>query len=214
MQSAVHDLNVESARLARAACDAAEAKDGRVRLVAGGMGPTTKLLSLSPDVSDPAYRDCDFDTMARAYKQQALGLMEGGADLLLIETITDTLNCKAALWGAWEAFDETGIEPLSAPLTRHVHGGPQAIRAEEDFDGLRQAADPRQQHDFFPLQPARRPSPVPVLVQLVNGTRRGIRQLQHPRDFCTPLAPYLGDLAGALRTHSRHRRQLQQFFHR
>ncbi|HWA21495.1 MAG TPA: homocysteine S-methyltransferase family protein [Caulobacterales bacterium] len=110
LQSAVHDLNVESARLARAACDAAEAKDGRVRLVAGGMGPTTKLLSLSPDVSDPAFRDCDFDTMARAYKQQALGLMEGGADLLLIETITDTLNCKAALWGAWEAFDETGIE--------------------------------------------------------------------------------------------------------
>ncbi len=61
-------------------------------------------------MSDPAFRDCDFDTMARAYKEQVRGLMDGGVDLLLIETITDTLNCKAALWGAWEAFDETGIE--------------------------------------------------------------------------------------------------------
>lgn len=110
LQESVRDLNVEGARLAREACDRAEALDGRARLVAGGIGPTTKLLSLSPDVSDPAFRDCDFDTMARAYKEQVRGLMDGGVDLLLIETITDTLNCKAALWGAWEAFDETGIE--------------------------------------------------------------------------------------------------------
>jgi 5-methyltetrahydrofolate--homocysteine methyltransferase len=110
LESAVHDLNVEGARLARAACDAAEKADDRPRLVAGALGPTTKLLSLSPDVSDPARRDSDFDSMAAAYKQQALGLAEGGADVLLIETITDTLNCKAALWGIWEAFDDTGVE--------------------------------------------------------------------------------------------------------
>jgi 5-methyltetrahydrofolate--homocysteine methyltransferase len=110
LESAVHDLNVEGARLARVACDAAEKEDGRPRIVAGAMGPTTKLLSLSPDVSDPARRDSDFDSMAAAYKQQALGLAEGGADVLLIETITDTLNCKAALWGIWEAFDDTGVE--------------------------------------------------------------------------------------------------------
>lgn len=108
LESAVDALNVEGARLAREAADAFEAKDGRPRLVAGAMGPTTKLLSLSPDVSDPARRDSDFDSMALAYKQQALGLLKGGSDLLLIETITDTLNCKAALWGIWEAFDETG----------------------------------------------------------------------------------------------------------
>lgn len=113
LQSAVRDINVEGARLAREVADRYQAKDGRVRIVAGSMGPTTKLLSLSPDVSDPARRDCDFDTMALAYKEQALGLLEGGSDILLIETITDTLNCKAALWGIWEAFDETGEE---APL--------------------------------------------------------------------------------------------------
>lgn len=110
LEEVVFEINLEAARLARAACDAAEAKDKRPRAVAGAMGPTTKLLSMSPDVGDPGRRDVDFDTMAKDYEEQALGLIEGGADILLIETITDTLNAKSALWGAWEAFDKTGIE--------------------------------------------------------------------------------------------------------
>jgi 5-methyltetrahydrofolate--homocysteine methyltransferase len=105
-----YELNVEGARLARRVCDAFEAKDGKPRVVAGALGPTTKLLSMSPEVGDPGRRDCDFDTMAANYEEETRGLIEGGADLLLIETITDTLNCKSALWGAWEAFDKTGIE--------------------------------------------------------------------------------------------------------
>ena len=105
-----YELNVEGARLARRVCDAFEAKDGKPRVVAGALGPTTKLLSMSPEVGDPGRRDCDFDTMAATYEEETRGLIEGGADLLLIETITDTLNCKSALWGAWEAFDKTGIE--------------------------------------------------------------------------------------------------------
>lgn len=105
-----YELNVEGARIARAACDAFEAKDGKPRVVAGALGPTTKLLSMSPEVGDPGRRDSDFDTMAANYEEETLGLIEGGADLLLIETITDTLNCKSALWGAWEAFDKTGVE--------------------------------------------------------------------------------------------------------
>ena len=105
-----YELNVEGARLARAVCDKFEAKDGKPRVVAGALGPTTKLLSMSPEVGDPGRRDCDFDTMAANYEEETLGLIEGGADLLLIETITDTLNCKSALWGAWEAFDKTGVE--------------------------------------------------------------------------------------------------------
>ncbi len=120
LQSCVRDLNVEGARLARAACDNFEQADGKPRIVAGALGPTTKLLSMSPDVSDPAFRDCDFDTMAKAYHDQALGLIEGGSDLLLIETITDTLNTKAALWGIWEAYDALGIELpiwISATIT-------------------------------------------------------------------------------------------------
>lgn len=110
LEDVTYELNVEGARLARAACDRAEKADGRVRAVAGALGPTTKLLSMSPEVNDPGRRDCDFDTMAANYEEQARGLIQGGADLLLIETITDTLNCKAALWGAWEAFDKTGVE--------------------------------------------------------------------------------------------------------
>lgn len=109
-QAATYDINRAGAALARAACDAAEARDGRIRLVAGSMGPTTKTLSLSPDVNDPARRDATFEDMADGFKTQARGLIDGGADMLLIETITDTLNAKAALWGAWEAFDETGRE--------------------------------------------------------------------------------------------------------
>jgi 5-methyltetrahydrofolate--homocysteine methyltransferase len=105
-----YELNLESARLARAACDKFEKADGKARAVAGALGPTTKLLSMSPEVGDPGRRDTDFQTMAANYEEQALGLIEGGADLLLIETITDTLNAKSALWGAWEAFDKTGIE--------------------------------------------------------------------------------------------------------
>lgn len=110
LEEIARELNLEGARLARAAADRFEAKDGRPRLVAGAMGPTTKLLSMSPEVGDPGRRDCDFDTMAKGYEDEASGLIEGGADVLLIETITDTLNAKAALWGAWEAFDKSGIE--------------------------------------------------------------------------------------------------------
>jgi 5-methyltetrahydrofolate--homocysteine methyltransferase len=110
LESLAFEINVESARLAREACDKYEAQDGKPRAVAGAMGPTTKLLSMSPEVGDPGRRDSDFDAMAKGYEEQALGLIEGGADMLLIETITDTLNAKSALWGAWEAFDATGVE--------------------------------------------------------------------------------------------------------
>jgi 5-methyltetrahydrofolate--homocysteine methyltransferase len=105
-----YEMNVEGARLCREACDRAEAADGKPRAVAGSLGPTTKLLSMSPDVGDPGRRDADFDGMAKGYEEQARGLIEGGADILLMETITDTLNAKSALWGAWEAFDKTGVE--------------------------------------------------------------------------------------------------------
>ncbi len=110
LEEVVREINIEAARLARAACDKFEGRDGRPRAVAGAIGPTTKLLSMSPDVGDPGRRDVDFDTMARGYEEQVLGLIEGGADILLIETITDTLNAKSALWGASEAFDKTGVE--------------------------------------------------------------------------------------------------------
>lgn len=108
LEDAVDDLNRAAARLAREACDAAEARDGQPRFVAGAIGPTNKTLSLSPDVNDPARRDVTFGDVSKAYAQQARGLIAGGADLILVETIFDTLNAKAAIFALEDVFDDLG----------------------------------------------------------------------------------------------------------
>ncbi|PJE25801.1 methionine synthase (B12-dependent) [Pseudooceanicola antarcticus] len=108
LESQVHALNVEGARLARAAMDRAEAADGRKRYVAGALGPTNRTASISPDVNNPGYRAVSFDDLRQAYAQQARALLEGGADILLIETIFDTLNAKAAIFACEEVFAERG----------------------------------------------------------------------------------------------------------
>ncbi len=102
------ELNREGARLAREAAALAQARDGRRRFVAGALGPTNRTASISPDVNDPGFRAVTFDDLRTAYAQAALGLIEGGADLLLIETIFDTLNAKAALAGIEDSFAATG----------------------------------------------------------------------------------------------------------
>ncbi|MBW8358415.1 MAG: homocysteine S-methyltransferase family protein [Weeksellaceae bacterium] len=103
MEHLVRELNIESARIARKVCDEFTAKDpGKPRFVAGSMGPTNKTASLSPDVNDPGYRAITFDELKIAYRQQAEALLDGGADILLVETVFDTLNAKAALF----AIDE------------------------------------------------------------------------------------------------------------
>lgn len=109
LEAAVHDLNVEAARVARRALDRATAQDGKPRYVAGAVGPTNRTASLSPDVSDPGYRAVTFDGLRLAYRDQIRGLIIGGADLILIETIFDTLNAKAAIFAAIEAFQAQGI---------------------------------------------------------------------------------------------------------
>ncbi|MGE3525410.1 MAG: methionine synthase, partial [Gemmatimonadales bacterium] len=104
------DLNREGARLARAAADAAEEQDpARPRLVAGVLGPTNRTASLSPDVNRPGLRTITFDGLVPAYREAAVALIEGGADLLLVETVFDTLNCKAALFAIEEAFRSAGL---------------------------------------------------------------------------------------------------------
>src|SRR5690242_14737205 len=97
MADIAHELNVEGAKLARAAADLAQSEDGRPRFVAGAIGPTNRTASISPDVSNPGFRAVTFDELREAYAEQVKGLIEGGADLLLIETIFDTLNAKAAI---------------------------------------------------------------------------------------------------------------------
>ena len=108
MQEIAHELNVEGAKLARAAADIAQKEDGRPRFVAGALGPTNRTASISPDVSNPGFRAVTFDELRIAYGEQARGLIEGGADILLIETIFDTLNAKAAIYAIAEAFDAMG----------------------------------------------------------------------------------------------------------
>ena len=101
------ELNLAGARLARAACDAASTPD-KPRFVAGALGPTPRTASISPDVNDPAARNVDFETLRLAYREQASGLLEGGCDLFLVETIFDTLNAKAAIFALDELMEETG----------------------------------------------------------------------------------------------------------
>jgi len=114
----VRDLNVKSAELARAACDKAEARDGRPRFVAGSIGPTNKTLSLSPDVNDPGFREIDYDYLRGVYREQCDALIEGGVDFLLIETIFDTLNAKCAGMAAMEAAEASGRDvPLMISMT-------------------------------------------------------------------------------------------------
>jgi len=108
-ESLVPEINLESARLARAAVDEyMENHPGSERFVLGALGPTNRTASLSPDVNRPEYRNVDFAQLRDAYAEAALGLIEGGADLLVVETVFDTLNCKAALFGIASTFDELG----------------------------------------------------------------------------------------------------------
>src|SRR5262249_55176503 len=110
MEGHAYEINLAAAALARAAADAASRETpDRPRCVAGAMGPTNRTASISPDVNNPGFRNISFDELAAAYAEQARGLIEGGADFLLIETVFDTLNAKAAGYGAFSVFDEKGL---------------------------------------------------------------------------------------------------------
>ncbi|QXL83762.1 homocysteine S-methyltransferase family protein [Comamonas sp. NLF-1-9] len=112
MQHLAREMNVAAARLARAACDKFSTPE-KPRFVVGALGPTPKTASISPDVNDPGARNITFEDLRAAYHEQASGLIEGGADVLMVETIFDTLNAKAALFAIEEVFDETGeVLPL------------------------------------------------------------------------------------------------------
>jgi len=120
MEDYVTEINVQSARVAREACEMAEQEDGKPRFVTGVLGPTNRTASISPDVNDPGYRNTSFDELVTAYKQAAHGLLEGGADTILIETIFDTLNAKAAIFAVKAVEDEVGFDipiQLSGTIT-------------------------------------------------------------------------------------------------
>jgi len=109
LQECVYELNRDGARLARRAALKAERADGRRRFVAGALGPTNRTASISPDVHNPSFRAVTFDELADAYGEQLVGLLDGGADVILIETIFDTLNAKAAIFACERVFAERGV---------------------------------------------------------------------------------------------------------
>jgi 5-methyltetrahydrofolate--homocysteine methyltransferase len=111
LEHLVYDLNYHSAKIAREIADEFTAKDpSKPRFVTGAIGPTNRTCSISPDVNDPGYRAVTFDEMAAAYKHQAAALWDGGVDMFLIETVFDTLNAKAALFGLMELMNDRGQE--------------------------------------------------------------------------------------------------------
>ena len=111
MENLAYELNVSAAKLAKEAIrEIQKTETDKPLFVAGSMGPTNKTASLSPDVNNPGYRAVSFEDLYKAYKEQAFGLMDGGVDILLIETIFDTLNAKAAMMAVSDAQREKGIE--------------------------------------------------------------------------------------------------------
>ncbi len=114
----VREINLESAKLARRVADEFQSDDGRPRFVAGAIGPTNKTLSLSPDVNDPGFREIDWDFLVEVYREQAEALVEGGADFILVETVFDTLNAKAAIMAVRLLEQQLGREvPIMLSMT-------------------------------------------------------------------------------------------------
>ena len=132
LEHAVTDLNRDGAKLVREAAAIAAKEDGRPRYVAGAMGPTNRTASISPDVNNPGFRAITFDELKAAYHEQAAALLEGGVDLLLIETIFDTLNAKAALYAIAELEEARGekipvmISGTITDLSGRMLSGPDA----------------------------------------------------------------------------------------
>ncbi len=118
LEDFVYEINVEGAKIARKAADEYTAKDpSKPRFVAGAIGPLNRTLSLSPDVNNPGYRAVTFDQVVKAYYEQVQGLVDGGVDLLLIETIFDTLNAKAAIFAIKKYFQDTGKPALPISIS-------------------------------------------------------------------------------------------------
>jgi len=117
-EALVREINIAAARVIREACDEATDKDGVARFVCGAMGPTNKTLSLSPDVENPGFREVDFDEVKSVYREQVEALVEGGVGFILIETVFDTLNCKAAVMAVNEVAADLGRDlPVIISLT-------------------------------------------------------------------------------------------------
>lgn len=174
LENHVYRINLEAARIARESAKKFSSKE-KPRFVAGSMGPTNRTASLSPDIEDPAYRAVTFDDLYRAYREQASGLLDGGADLLLVETIFDTLNAKAALIAIFDLMEERKREvPVMASFTvidsngRNLSGqNPEAfLYSVAHFNlfaiGLNCSIGPREMGPYLEVFAEKAPFPVAV----------------------------------------------------
>ena len=140
-----YELNYEAARIARETADAYTATPERPRFVAGALGPTNRTASLSPDVNNPGFRNITFDELAESYAEAARGLVEGGVDLLLVETVFDTLNAKAAIFGITAYLEEEGLDVPDHDLG-HDHRRERAHALGAGNGGLLELRAPREPH--------------------------------------------------------------------
>ncbi len=223
LEALSYELNVESARLARAACDAHETA-AAPKIVAGTLGPTNKTLSLSPDVNDPARRDVTYQEIVDAYKEQVRGLVDGGCDVLMIETIFDTLNAKAAIYAVEEAFDEMGLRlpvMISGTITdlsgrtlsgQTVEAFYNAVRHAKPWSiGLNCALGPKQMRPF--LADLARVAETMVSVYPNAGLPNAFGGYDEtPHDMCEVMGPWakeglvniVGGCCGTTPDHIRH----------
>ncbi len=162
LEPIVYELNVAGAKLAREACDEFTAKNpAKPRFVAGVLGPTSRTGSISPDVNDPGYRNVTFDELVETYTEAIRGLVDGGADLLLVETVFDTLNAKAALF-AIEQFLRERRPPLAGDDLGHHHRRLRPHAVGPDRRGLLELAEPHPPAVLRPELRARRQGTAPV----------------------------------------------------
>ena len=179
MAELAYEMNLASAKIARAACDKYSTPD-KPRFVAGALGPTPKTASISPDVNDPGARNVTFEELRASYYEQTKGLVEGGADVLLVETIFDTLNAKAALFAIDEYFEDSG-ERLPIMISGTVTDASGRILSGPDRDRLLAQRAPQPAADHRPELRARCHADAP----LYSGTQS--RRARHLSSAATPM---------------------------
>ena len=147
LEAHCYDINLAAAQVARKAADEVADADGRHRLVAGALGPTTRTASLSPDVNDPGARNITFDELVATYAEATHGLLDGGSDVLLVETIFDTLNAKAALYAIDRVLEERGECPANGVRDDHRRTGGRCPARPPKRSGTRCATHSRCRSD-------------------------------------------------------------------
>ena len=189
LETMAYELNVAAAGCARRAAQRAEARDGKRRFVAGAVGPLSKTLSMSRDVNDPGARDVTFDQVRAAYAEQVRGLLEGGVDVMLVETIFDTLNAKAALFAIQEHFDAHPADARADHGCGHDHRPQRADAHRPDGRGVLHERVARAAAQHRAQLRARAQGNAPVHRGTARASRRSTSRVYPNAGLPDPLSP-------------------------